>query len=321
MQKTAVFICLWWLAALIASAGEADKPPQPAAPKREEKAAAAPAPKPQNGFFYLPPAWAERVIFYHSFEAELGKPEINLAQASIRGDQTEPTQGFVGRGYRMANQYKSPNKGNASLMVSSPAFSLHKPITAMLWWRLDEKMKEETCFNLLALLGPGYISSFVRGKGEWCALAEPTYISQVYDFPGIRNHNNPWGGRAWFEAGEWHHVAISVSAAAEIAIYWDGVRREIISVKGRPFQEGEGINIMPGANWLYHPMTIDEFMVIDRALSAEEIAAYVTAARASGARFSSGFFPFIRHRPSAKRRPLNPPYPYSIRSASRSGSR
>ena len=288
MRKRAAFFWFYCLATAIAGAGEADKatPSSPAASKRDEKTAA--EPPASFDFFYLPPQWSERVIFYHSFESGLGQPEINLANAAIRGDKTDRVKGFVGYGYRMPNQYESPNKTDAALMVTSQHFSLHKPLTAMLWWRLDEPMKEETCFNILAFTGPGHVASFVRGKGEWCALPEPTYISQVYDFPGIRNHNNPWGGRAWFRAGEWHHTAITVSAAAEIAIYWDGVRREIISAKGRPFQEGEGINIMPGANWLYHPMSIDELIVIDRALAADEIADYVISARALSARAFPG---------------------------------
>lgn len=282
MRNWAAIFWPCWIAMALASAAENGNLLPAAGQKSEKKNAAQSTAQPGPGFFYLPPAWEKRVIFYHSFESGLNQPEINLANAAIRGYQTEPVNGFAGRGYRMP-KYK-PNGAEAPFMVSSPAFSLHKPLTAMLWWRLDEPMKEETCFDLLALTGPGHVASFVRGKGEWCALREPTYISQVYNFPGLGNHNNPRGGRAWFEAGDWHHVAISVSTASEVAIYWDGAQREIIAVKGRAFVEGEGLNIMPGANGLYHPMTIDEFMVIDRALTAEEIASYTTAMRALTAR-------------------------------------
>lgn len=224
----------------------------------------------------LPPAWADRVVFYHSFEQGADKPEINLMAAEVRGEKTAPAVGFTGHGYQTPRPYEK----KTPLTLLSPALSVHKPLTVMLWWRLDAPMKEDTCFQLLALRGTGWISSFVRGKGDWCGLREPTYISQLYNFAGISNHNNCWGGRAWFEPGAWHHVAITVANAREIGIYWDGQRRETIVAKGRVFREGEVAAADLGANWLFHPMTLDEVVVADRVLTAEEIAAYVLAVQA-----------------------------------------
>ena len=226
-------------------------------------------------WLFLPPAWADRVVFYHAFEQGVDQPEINLAGLQLRGEKTPPTSGFAGRGYRAPNQYEK----QTPLRLLGPALSVHKPITIMHWWRLDAAMKPETCFQLLRLSGTGYIASFVRGKGEWCGLQAPTYISQLYDFPEISNHNNPWGGPAWFKDGEWHHVAITVANAREVRIYWDGVLRETILAKGRTFRAGDVGAADLDCNWLYHPMTIDDVIVVDRVLLPEEIAAYVQAVR------------------------------------------
>jgi hypothetical protein len=155
----------------------------------------------------------------------------------------------------------------------------------MFWWRLDEPMTETSNFALLKIGNHqgrhgGYIANFVRGKGEWCALKEPTYVSQLYNFPGLTNRNMPWGGRVWFESGEWHHTTMTVSAARQIDIHWDGQRRESFQAKGRLFAEGDTNALMLGPDWLFHPMTLDEVIVLDRPLADGEIAAYVRAARA-----------------------------------------
>lgn len=236
----------------------------------------APAPAPAAGdFLYLPPDWADRVVFYHAFEQGVDKPEINTLGARVRGSATAPAEGLTGRGYAAPNQYAK----QTPLSLFSPGLSAHRPLTLMYWWRLDAPMTEGTCFSLLSLAGSGFIANFVRGKGDWCGLAQPTYISQVYNFPGIANRNMPWGGRAWFEPGAWHHVALTVAGAQQVAIYWDGRLRETILLKGRLLREGDTGRADVGANWLYHPMTLDDLIVVDRALTAGEIADYVLAAR------------------------------------------
>ena len=225
---------------------------------------------------YLPPSWSDRVIYYNSFERGFDQPDINLITARTTGEKGDGADGFAGKGYRAANQYEKKQV----LALSSAELTVRKPLTVMKWFRLDASMKEDSCFQLLNLHGRGWISSFVRGKGEWCALTQPTCISQVYNFPGMSNHHNSWGGRTWFEPGTWHHVAITVAGGSEVSIYWDGTLRETISLKGRKFADGDvsAIDLDPG--WLYFPMTIDEVILADRALTAEEIADYMRGARA-----------------------------------------
>ena len=208
------------------------------------------------------------------FETRLDRPEINRIGATLRETSGELVSGFTGKGCRLP---MGPAK-NMALEISSPAISVHRPITLMCWFRLDRPMTETTWCGLLCLRGDGpYITHFVAGKGPWCGLREPTFISQVVAFPGISLFHNPWGGRAWFDAGVWHHVAMTVANASEIRIYRDGTLRDTIIPKGRTFKDHEVTTAVFGSQG--HPMTIDEVLVLDRALTAEEIAHYVTSSQ------------------------------------------
>jgi hypothetical protein len=239
--------------------------------------AAAPAAGPDSAaeqYVYLPPAWADRVVFYHSFESGFDRPEINRLGAKLPPSGATRPDGFAGRGCCLP---LDPKHG-AALEISSPALSIHRPLTLMCWFRLDAPMAETTGFHLLSLRGDGpYVAHFVAGKGPWCALKEPTFVYQVIAFPGIAQYNNPWGGRAMIEPGAWHHVALTVANACEIRVYRDGALQETILPKGRPFRENEVHTAALGSQG--HPMTVDELLVLDRALTPGELAEYVTASR------------------------------------------
>ncbi|MGD0094683.1 MAG: LamG-like jellyroll fold domain-containing protein, partial [Planctomycetota bacterium] len=228
-------------------------------------------------FVYLPPGIAGRVVFYHSFEKGVQQPEINLLGAKVNAVELPAAKGLTGNGYQTGS---GPAGKKGAFRLQSAALSAHKPLTVMFWWRLDEPMKEETCFNIFALSGnKGYISNFVRGKGEWCGLKEPTYCFQVYSFAGMENWNDVWGGRVWVEPQVWHHTALVVSGAAEIRIYWDGSLRTLYAPKGRAFRAEDTDRLELGASGNQPPMTLDEVLVLDRALSADEIQRYVVAVR------------------------------------------
>jgi hypothetical protein len=243
---------------------------------------------PANDCLYLPPTIADRVVFYHSFTKGLKTPDINLIDAKITLAENDLVPGLAGSGYMAGSGTTAKNKG--SLVLRSPALSVHKPITVMFWWRLDEPMKEETGFNVLALRGKGWISTFVAGKGPWCALKEPTYVFQCYNFDNMENCNDVWGGRAWFEPHAWHHAAITVSGAADIRIYWDGRLHPQYAPKGRLFNEGEIDSVELGHSGNGPAMTMDEIVVLDRALGNEEVLAYVTAVKA----LSQVTFPVVK---------------------------
>ncbi|MCY3020351.1 MAG: hypothetical protein NTW87_15135 [Planctomycetota bacterium] len=230
-----------------------------------------------DAFLYLPPSIADRVVFYQSFENGVKQPEINLIGAKMALADNEAAKGLTGNGYMAGSGKTAKKKGG--YVLQSAALSVHKPLTVMFWWRLDEPMKEETGFNIVALRGKGWISNFVAGKGPWCGLREPTYCFQAYNFPGMENTNDVWGGRVWIEPNVWHHAALTVSGAADIRIYWDAQLRTRHAPKGRLFKEGDTATAELGASGQQPAMTLDEVLVLDRALSADEIASYVTAVR------------------------------------------
>ena len=231
-----------------------------------------------TSFQYLPPSWAERVVFYHTFDQGTEKPDINLIQAKLDGTAADG-EGLTGLAYQCGKDSK-----HKALRLKSSALSPHQPITVMCWFRLDAPMKEESGFGLIGLSSPrGYVSYFVHGKGEWCALREPKGITQVQNFKGIPRINNCEGPRIWFEPGTWHHIAITVSSAKVIKVFQDGVECDEISLKGGTLKEGDFDLATFGAGENEHPQSIDDVLVLDRALDAGEIAEYVKSTLALAA--------------------------------------
>jgi hypothetical protein len=230
---------------------------------------------------YLPPAFEATLCFYHSFEMGWTKPDFNPRDLKIRGGALPSVPGIAGRGGRCSG----PEVGGGPLTVTGDALSPVRPLTVMLWWRLDAPMREETGYDLLSLRGDrGLVASFVRGKGQWCALPEPRRVFQVYYFPGITDRNDICSERLWPAPGVWHHTAISIRGASEIEVFWDGRRVTHCSIKGRRFGAADISHAVFGGHAEAHPMSIDELMILARALSEDEIAAYVSAVRALSCR-------------------------------------
>ena len=227
----------------------------------------------------VPPELESRVQFRHSFENSIEKPEQNAIGSKIEqagGSITE--HGFFGKGFKVADFGVKTSK---PLRFISESLSPDRPITIMLWWRLDEEMAETGGYGILRLFHPekgGYISCFVTGKGDWCALKQPTWIYQFYNFPELANNNNPWTGRAATKAGDWHHTALTISNAREISWYQDGQLKLMFIAKGRDLSKGELRAMDIGDTHQRQPMTIDEVLVLDRALSPDEIADYCLSA-------------------------------------------
>jgi hypothetical protein len=230
-------------------------------------------------FLYLPPSLADRVVFYQGFELPNAKPEINRIGAEITGSIRLMPDGFAGHACR-SNQ---PKQHEESLQVHSPRLSADRPLTVMRWWRVDSTMEETSCFQLLALLGKGHISCFIRGKGEWCALKRPTMFVQVDHFPSISNVNWAVKDNAYFKEGDWHHTAITVADGSEICFYLDGSPLVTVHIKGRVFT-ADDINTLQassdGGDHAEHPTSTDELIVLDRVLSPQEIEQYCIATKA-----------------------------------------
>ena len=229
---------------------------------------------PAAACLYLPPWLEDRVVYYQPFEGDPKAPVINRIQAETGVARGTLVPGLAGKGLQDA----TPAKSAGPVTLRSPALRPDRPLTLSVWWRLDAPLAAETCFHLLTLRGGrGMVANFVRGKGDWCALTEPRFVFQVVYYEGIPAINGIWHGDAWVEPAVWHHAAMVFRNAAEVDVYWDGTRRSHYAIKGRPFTVTDGGSVEIGPNWLFHPMTLDEVMVVDRALSAEEVAAYVLA--------------------------------------------
>jgi len=236
---------------------------------------AAPVPAPAgdaNNCLYLPPDFEKSVLFYHSFGLAAEKPEINRLGAKLGKPAGQLVEALTGKGF-------TPAKGGRALSLGALALPLTRPITVGLWFRLDEPMKAESGFHLISLHTPaGYVSNFVRGKGQWCALKQPTFVMQLYRFPGISNVNGIRFGDAWLAEKAWHHAAVTISEGSRVRVYWDGRLRSDVTPRGRMFGAKDVVrNIGLGPHWLGHPMTVDELLVLDRALTAGEVGSYTTA--------------------------------------------
>jgi hypothetical protein len=140
-------------------------------------------------------------------------------------------------------------------------------------------MLPESGFHLATLRGnPGIVSTFVRGKGQWCALREPTRVLQVYYFEGIPNHNGLLG-RAEFAPGVWHHACLVIARGQTVRWTINGVEIGNHTIRGRPFRQNDGGTLEIGPNWLAHPLSVDEILVLDVALESSEVTAYADAVR------------------------------------------
>ena len=257
--------------ALAASAVEAGATPRPASTG------------PCGKYLYVPPDLASSVVFYHSFSRGAEKPEVNRLKArlSLPGGG-RIVAALTGKGYGRA-----AGKGGG-VNLSGLSWPLTRPITVSLWFRLEEPMKPETAFHLISLYANGYISNFVRGKGQWCALKRPTFVAQLYRFPGISNVNGLIGSGRLPHA-KWHHAAVTVSEGSRVRVFWNARLRSEFTTKGRLFGPTDAIQTLSvGPTWLGHPMTIDEVLVLGRALAAADIQAYTTAVR----RLAEMHFPF-----------------------------
>ena len=232
------------------------------------------APKPCGKLLYVPPDLEGNVLLYHSFSRGAAKPEVNRLGARVAGAHTgRCVPALTGRGFA-----RSTGKGGG-LSFAGLDRPLTKPVTVSLWFRLEKPMADETGFHLISLRANGYISHFVRGKGQWCALKRPTFVVQLYRFPGISNVNGLLGSGRLAEAA-WHHVAVAVSEGSRVRVFWNAKLRGEFSAKGRLFATADAVrSIDVGTHWLSHPMTIDEVLILNRALTGADIQAYTTAIR------------------------------------------
>lgn len=272
------------LAALLA-APACDRPPagEPKADKTAERAEepAPPAPRVDRrpyerltDHLAIPPPMEPRVIYFNTFSHPGAAPEINAAKATARKAGTVVPGGFFGRCLLL-------EKGRR-LRIESPAFSPHRPLTVIAWWRIAAPLaKKNQGGGILALRGPGrgYLSLFARG-GPWCGLNDTHFVLQVYNFSGIKNVNGIFEGgfrrRYAADPPRWHNVVLTVETGSLVGVYVDGERKQRYALSGRAFTAEDGISRIDIGGFAAG-LRVDEITVLDVALKERDIARYVTA--------------------------------------------
>ncbi len=230
-----------------------------------------------SGLVVRGPSWIEDcrcLIYYSTFDLDPVpvKPEVNsgmLAVAAGAPARTEPAGLFA----RALNTTEKP------LVLSGEALSPHRPLTISFWWALPKDLPADGSFSLFQITGRGIIAAFTRGKGEWCALKEPAGVLQVYYFPGIQDVNGIYdvdlAKRVDLRAGAWHHTAAVIRQGAIVELYTDGMRVAEIATSGRAFLPADGIRSLR----IGGGVVLDEVLVLDRALDAENVADYYRGLR------------------------------------------
>jgi hypothetical protein len=221
----------------------------------------------------VPPFLEDRLIYYNSFDSPDENPEVNVIGAQALGKVTAGFPGMVGRSAGVG-------KNSAALHLRSSAFSPHRPLTVSFWWALQEDAKVDGSFGLFHLAnGPGFVSHFSRGRGDWCALQRPAGVLQVYHLPGIANvngiHDYDLMSHLELKAGVWHHTALTFSSGSVVILYTDGRPSYTVHLRGRGFNEADGLHDLTLGIAQGTPMWMDEVLILQRVLTADEIAEYV----------------------------------------------
>ena len=224
---------------------------------------------------YLPPNVEGHVLLYHTFEGEADQPDIAPDGVRVESPDGKPADGLTGRGLAF-----EPGAGQGDVALRHKAFTVERPMTAMMWFRLPKPMTDTDGFKLVSLHGPkGHIVNYVRGKGKWRRLKRPTFLCRVWGFEGLVDAQPYGGGSGRVAHGQWHHVALTVAAGAEVRVYWDGVERFRYAVKRRRFTADDIHTVVFGPGRSPVSMTIDEAVVLSKALSRDEIVRYIEAVR------------------------------------------
>ncbi|NQT50548.1 hypothetical protein HQ576_00770 [bacterium] len=217
----------------------------------------------------VPPFLEDRLVYYHSFAS--ATPEVNRVGAELRSKLAVGEGGVRGR--------CSGGPKPQALVLRGEAFSPHRPLSVLFWWALAEEPTAETCFGLFHLSGRGMVSHFSRGKGQWCALEKAAGILQVWNFSGIRNVNGiydrDWRQSVSLRKGVWHHAALVFRGASLVEVYTDGRRAWSVRLMGRSFAPEDKVQDLVLGSRTEMPVTLDEVIILRRALAAADVRHYV----------------------------------------------
>ncbi|MBA2480228.1 MAG: hypothetical protein H0V44_06170 [Planctomycetes bacterium] len=218
------------------------------------------------------PAWfQDNAIFYQDFSQGADRPRLNSADLRITGGEAAAVRaGFLGQAWSLEA---------TELVLSGPMLSPHRPLTISLWWSLPRDLPITGGFGLAALTGTGFISSFVSGKGEWCALQRPAGVLQMQRLAGIQDVNHLYdldiAAHVDLRANVWHHTALVIAQASTAKLIIDGRLVGEATASGRFFTIGdELVNLRCGRG-----IIIDELCVLARAIDVALIPDYVAGLR------------------------------------------
>ena len=109
-------------------------------------------------------------------------------------------------------------------------------------------------------------------------MQRPAGVLQVYHLPCIANVNGIYDydllAHLDLRAGIWHHTALTFSGGCVVSVYTDGRPTYTVHLRGRGFVEGDSLHDLTVGNSSGTPMWIAEVLILQRVLTADEIAEY-----------------------------------------------
>lgn len=201
------------------------------------------------------------LVLHYSFDedfAESGKVKAETGEGpalSVSGPSvTSVPDGIEGRAVQF--------KGGSLSCDSNPTAGM-KDATLSIWFKTANPKANYKLASAAWWRGGRNASGWVMGTHypeSWADNQIPFFVEgETVIKPGRK-----------FNANEWNHLVITFNSE-ELKEYINGELYQTSQCTGQPF--GKGANLTLG-NWMnifpYHGL-IDEFMVFDRALSAEEV--------------------------------------------------
>ena len=214
----------------------------------------------------LGPRWfQELLIYFNDFENPSAVPAINSEHLTVKQSDWKSAPGLFGHGL---------STEGAPLELKGAALSPARPLTISFWWRLSHDLPIDGGFGQFSLTGKGFVSAFVRGKGEWCALQRPAGVCQVYDFGGIQNVNGIYDFDLQksldLHANIWHHTAAVFRGANTYQLYTDGKLVSEIVNHGRGWNSGDDLQTLT----IGSGVILDDVAILNRAVDADLLADY-----------------------------------------------
>ena len=219
------------------------------------------------------------IIYYNSFSnkdtavADKSKFEVTVQHKP----KQSPDKGISGRrGIAIM--------GKRGLSLKSEKLSAHNTRTYSFWFYFDEKLKQNGKGTFISSNGMGphktwnFVSVFVRGA-TWAGLKDSAGVSQVWGFNKLSGKQKIFDKefRENYPEKRWHHFALTVDGGEKFSTYLDGKQVAVLTLLKRPLNIDDNLRFVNiAAGWEVLTM-IDDLIIFDISLSAEQIKDYYTA--------------------------------------------